>query len=165
MNIKSLLLRAGSLGLIIFTVMIAFEIPASAQTQSPLTLGEFLVYVENPSDSLYITADASGAVGGNWCDWYPITHDYDHRSITYASLRLMHLNRSNHCPGYTGTGYFAYGAYVVTIEGHSIVMDYRDADYQDGGGQNGFGTDYSSADVYAYYNQADGNFYKNLWTH
>ena len=127
-----------------------------AQNPGPLTVGEFLVYVYNSSNNLYISADASGAVGGTRCNWYSITHDYDHRSNTWLRLVLDQLDRGG-CPPGTGASYFAYGAYTVTIEGNSIAMDYRDADYEDG---NGFGTGYSSADHSVYYNHADGYFYK-----
>jgi hypothetical protein len=41
-------------------------------------------------------------------------------------------------------------------------MDFRDADYEDGGGQYGFGTGYSAnPDLTIYYNQGNGNFYKD----
>jgi len=92
-----------------------------AQGDAPLTLGEFLVYVSNSSNNLYISVDASGTVGGSRCDWYPVTHAYDHRDTTWLSLALEQLDRSG-CPGYTGDQYFAYGAYTVTIENNSIVM-------------------------------------------
>lgn len=39
-------------------------------------------------------------------------------------------------------------------------MDYRDADYEDGGGA-GFGTGYTSADLKVYYNASNGVFYKD----
>jgi hypothetical protein len=67
----------------------------------------------------------------------------------------MHLDRSY--PPDTGANDFAYGAYTITIENNSVIMDYRDADYQDGNGSGG--TDYQNPDLKIFYNHNDGHFY------
>ncbi len=145
--------------LILFLLTVVTQIGLAQRT--PLTLGELGVEVKNSSTALSITANASGNVGGTRCDYYVITHNYDSRSTsTSGSWWLQHLDR-NGCPPGTGSSYFAYGAYTITIQNHSAIMDYRDADYEDGGGSNNFGTGYTTADLKIYYNAADGVFYKN----
>ncbi|MEW6510429.1 MAG: hypothetical protein AB1428_05660 [Bacteroidota bacterium] len=131
--------------------------PVSAQTI--LIQGEMEIDVVNPVTAKFITADASAAsVAHDWCSWYPLTHDFDYRSQTTPTFFLQHTNRGG-CPGATGASFFAYGAYKITIEGHIITVDYRDADYEDGNGQ--FGTGYNTADMKLWYNCADGWFYNN----
>jgi len=124
----------------------------------PLVLGELGVTIKNAQTPLYITAVASGNVGGSRFSWYPLTHDYDSRSnTTNGSWWLQHCDRL-YPPG-TGSNYFAYGYYKITVEGNFIYVDYRDAEYEDGNG--GFGTGYSSADMEIFYNHNNGCFYKD----
>ncbi len=134
----------------------------------PMMLGELEVVVKNPQASLSVTADASGSpVGASWHLWYPITHNFDQRSATTYDFKLTHCDRVT--PPDTSSTSFAYGNYLITIYTnqlpHTVYMDYRDADYNDGTGQ--YGTDYTSnADLTIYYNQGDGNYYTDAnFTH
>jgi hypothetical protein len=138
---------------------IIFTVSVSAQHgMQPTFLGELNVSLPPPYDTLHVTVyvAASGNVGGSRCDWYPWTDDFDTRSKS-TGTQWYHIDRSA-CPGGTGDNYIAYGNYSITMEGNSISVDYRDADYEDG---NGYGTGYDACDLYVYYNHGDGYFYKD----
>jgi hypothetical protein len=72
---------------------------------------------------------------------------------------LKHLDRGQNPPD-TGLAFFAYGVYTIAIQNNFVVMDYRDAEYQDGYG-DGFGTDYENPDLKIFYDADSGYFYKD----
>jgi len=122
---------------------------------NPLDLGEFGIQA-NTASNVWIYVTNSGQVFGSRCMWYPPTSAYNSRDnggLT-KNLYLQEVDR-NGCNG-TGSEYFAFGLYTVGIEGHTMQVDFRDADYEDG---NGFGTNYAGSDVQFYYNHNDGKFY------
>ncbi|HLP82114.1 MAG TPA: T9SS type A sorting domain-containing protein [Nitrosomonas sp.] len=79
-----------------------------------------------------------------------------------ANYRVQSIDRSGQCPPIASPidEFIGYGLYAISIDGNSINLDLRDADYQDGTG--GFGTNYSTADIEIWYNVAKGYFYRNL---
>jgi hypothetical protein len=158
MDIRHLQFRASTNRSSLLVVAFLLSQAGLAQIR-PMMLGELEVVVVNPPTSLSITADASAApVGGSRQYWYPITTFYNQRSATTGDFRLTHCDRQN--PPDSSSTSFAYGFYTITIQGHSIGMDYRDADYNDGNGQ--YGTNYiANADLTIYYDQGNGNFYKD----
>ena len=153
-------MRAMIWGVGVAIIVVSLGQQHACAQRRPEMLGELEVNVMNSMTSLPIHADASGAgVGGSRSIWYSKTHDYDYRSETTQRFALQHLDRQD--PPGTDSTFFAYGAYLITVEDnglHQITMDYRDADYQDG---NDYGTGYSNPDMKVYYNHNNGSFYKD----
>ncbi len=109
--------------------VIAFAIEGlHAQGQSPLTIGELIVTIDNAPEDAWINIEARTAVRGSRTQWYPVIPD---RWSSYSgqSDKVCQFIDRDGGPNADTIGYAKYRIYCMSSSNY-VDIDYRDADFE-----------------------------------
>jgi hypothetical protein len=127
------------------------------QSQSPLNNGELnIIQVETPWHTVTVSPeiDTPGPYG-SYCSQYPQDNTLSGGSLSTSPFTYWHKDRDHHCPSSLNGDSIGYGLYTVQVDGRTLYVDWRDADYHDM--QNYIG----SQDIWIYYKHSTHKFYND----
>jgi hypothetical protein len=136
---------------------------------SPTNQGEFNISAQNAGGQILIAVSkvSGSTVHGSHCEsfsppFYAPTDSLTswNNGGTSAGLNAMFTDRDR-CGDYSQDPdfHFGYGLYEVNINGDVLVVDFRDADYENGVGT--YGTGYLESDLNIYYDASTHAYYSD----